>query len=206
MNPVLFLDVDTQRDFLEPTGGLPVPGAQGILLPLARLTEAIRAERVRGFATVDTHTVDDPEFAVFPPHCIRGRAGQAKVPETLVPGAVTVGERPLTAAGLAEALVAPQLLFEKHVLDGFTNPNLAMALSVIAPRQVVVYGVATEYCVQAAVLGLVQRGYHVVVADDAIKGVELGAAIDAWRAMAAAGAQLRSTQEILEDVRCNARR
>lgn len=201
MDTTLFLDVDTQVDFLDPQGGLPVPGAAIIRPQLAALSAAVTAGRVRGVATVDTHAFDDPEFATFPPHCLRGRPGQTKIPETLVPGAATVGEAVLPTAALAEALAAPQTVFEKHVLDGFSNPNVETALRLLAPRTVVVYGVATEYCVQAAVLGLLTRGYRVIVADDAIAGVTPAGIHEALQAMREAGASFRATAGILEDLR-----
>ena len=37
--PLVFVDIDTQRDFLEPSGTLFIPGSEPILAELGRLTD-----------------------------------------------------------------------------------------------------------------------------------------------------------------------
>src|SRR5437867_10288638 len=90
MIPVLFWDVDTQRDFMISTGKLYVPGAVEITGNLERLTRAARLNAIRIVATVDDHRLEDPEIALknpdfrttFPPHCLHGTPGQEKIPQT----------------------------------------------------------------------------------------------------------------------------
>ena len=49
--PLVFVDVDTQRDFLEPDGALAIPGAEAILPNLARLTAFARRQGIPVLAT-----------------------------------------------------------------------------------------------------------------------------------------------------------
>ena len=80
----ILVDIDTQFDFMDPTGALYVPGAER-LYGVQSALRAFAAERgIPHLATMDTHTPDDPEFAQynFPPHCVRGTAGWAKVEAT----------------------------------------------------------------------------------------------------------------------------
>jgi nicotinamidase-related amidase len=44
-------------------------------------------------------------------------------------------------------------------------------LDILSPKKVVVYGVATDYCVKYAIEGLLRRCYDVVLVKDAIKGI-----------------------------------
>src|SRR5947209_20363291 len=78
----VFVDIDTQRDFLEPTGALYVPGSAEILPNLHRLTGLARDHHIRVLATACAHEPGDPELEIFPPHCIAGTPGQERVPAT----------------------------------------------------------------------------------------------------------------------------
>src|SRR4051794_38432521 len=86
----VFVDVDTQFDFMDPRGRLYVPQAEAIVPALKRLFEVARRERIPVISSADNHSPDDAEFARFPPHCVRGTPGQQKIAETLLPGRITV--------------------------------------------------------------------------------------------------------------------
>ena len=63
---VIFWDVDTQADFMLPSGKLYVPGAEKLIPNIKRLTDAARQGRVLIVGDVDAHTSDDLEFERFP--------------------------------------------------------------------------------------------------------------------------------------------
>ncbi len=71
----IFWEVDTQADFMLPGGKLYVPGAEKLLPNIRKLTDAARQGRVFLVSHGCYHTKDDPEFATFPPHCIKGTSG-----------------------------------------------------------------------------------------------------------------------------------
>ena len=84
-------DVDTQIDFIMADGKLAVPGAEDIISNLEALTDWAHGTKVRIVATADDHDVghaeitDNPDWVTtFPPHCMRGTAGQKKIPETML--------------------------------------------------------------------------------------------------------------------------
>src|SRR4051812_2424484 len=83
MARTLFVDVDTQTDFMLPGGKLYVPAAEQIIPNLKRLMAFAREHNVPVLSSVDAHVPDDPEFQQFPPHCVKGTPGQEKIPETL---------------------------------------------------------------------------------------------------------------------------
>ena len=83
--PFVFVDIDTQRDFLEPTGALYVPNSAEILPNLERLTRFARVHRIPVLATSCAHYPGDPELNRFPPHCMAGTEGEERIAETTWP-------------------------------------------------------------------------------------------------------------------------
>jgi nicotinamidase/pyrazinamidase len=195
---LVFLDVDTQVDFMLPSGRLYVPHAEEIIPNLAQLMSWARDHRVPIISSADTHAPDDPEFAQWPPHCVAGTPGQRRIPETLFPDAVSVENRP-GAFKLPPGWVG-QLIVEKRVYDFTTNLNIEAILASLGQPRFVVFGVATEYCVLSAVLALRKRDLPVAVVRDAIKSISEEGGPKAIEEMTAAGAQLVTTAEICSPV------
>ena len=187
MTGIVLWDVDTQADFVEPDGKLAVPGAIGAVPAMARLVEAARAAGVPHVASADDHELTDPEISdtpdfatTYPPHCLRGTRGAAKIAETAqadpVPLALTeVPERWLNGREF--------LLLKKH-FDVFTNPNTDRLLALLDPDEIVLFGVATDVCDDAAIRGLVMRGRRVSFVEEAARGLDearTAACTAAWR-------------------------
>ncbi len=86
--------------------------------------------------------------------------------------------------------------FEKQNYDVFTNPAAEYVLKAGKVDEAIVYGVATEYCVKAAVLGMQQRGIQTYVLTDAIKGITPQGEKSALEEMTSSGAILTTTKEI----------
>src|SRR3981081_1310085 len=68
----VFVDVDTQIDFMLPHGNLYVPGAETIIPNLERLMAFAREHDVPVISSVDAHSAHDEEFRDFSPHCVKG--------------------------------------------------------------------------------------------------------------------------------------
>ncbi|HEY1203220.1 MAG: isochorismatase family cysteine hydrolase [Bryobacteraceae bacterium] len=164
----VFIDVDTQIDFLYPAGALYVPGAERLLPRLAELSRYAAAHGITVVSTVDAHAENDPEFRAWPPHCVSGTAGQQKPCGTLLEKRVVVP----STAGDYEIDGAQQIIVEKQWIDVFAGGNLASVLKRLNADRWVVCGVVTEYCVRSAVLGLLQTGKPVEVLTDAIQPLD----------------------------------
>lgn len=168
----VFVDVDTQLDFLLPSGALYVPGAEHRIAPIAKLNQYAAASSIPLISTMDAHSENDPEFAVWPPHCIAGTLGQRKPASTLVGSTVVIparGSRPAIES-------AKQIVLEKVTTDCFTNPHLVALLDELGAERCVVYGVATEICVKNALFGLLRTGRKVEIAMHAVQGLDEQAA------------------------------
>ena len=81
----LLWDVDTQVDFVH-AGAAPRPDAR---LRPAMAARPLGGDGVTHLATADDHELTDPEISdepdyatTFPPHCLRGTPGAAKIAET----------------------------------------------------------------------------------------------------------------------------
>jgi nicotinamidase/pyrazinamidase len=195
---LVFVDIDTQRDFLEPTGALFVAGSDEILPNLARLTAFARVHDIPILATACSHHPDDPELNVFPPHCMAGTAGHERVAATACSDSVVLdvderlsGEIPL------------HLTLLKRELDVFSRPDadgLVIRYATGTPT-FVVYGVATDYCVRAAVDGLLQRHCQVAIVADAVRAIDASAESAILTDFARRGALLIVTEVVCGDPR-----
>ncbi len=202
-------DVDTQHDFIAATGLLAVPGAESIRPALQRLTDHARARGIRIVATADDHDLGHAEISdapdwktTFPPHCMRGTPGQAKIAETGLHDPLVVHAVPWDASVLASRVRAHDgdLLLLKPGTDVFRwNPNAAPVLRALAPSRVVVYGVATDVCVVAAVDGLVRllSASAVVVVEDAMAALDAMHGHALLREWAARGITVTTTAQLL---------
>jgi len=191
MNTV-FVDIDSQLDFLYPAGALYVPGAERIVPAIARLNGFAAAQGMPVVSTTDAHAEDDREFQVWPHHCIAGTWGQRKAEATLLGRRLTIPNRECAL----ELEGAQQIVIEKQTVDVFQAPNLSRVVEKLRAERFVVYGVVTEICVLYAVRGLLKTGCPVVVVVDAIETLRREDGEAALAEMCAGGATAASTAEI----------
>jgi nicotinamidase/pyrazinamidase len=197
---VILWDVDTQVDFMLPDGKLYVPSAEETVPAMQRLVGAARAAGIAHVASADDHELTDdeiseqPDFATtYPPHCLRGTRGARKLPETEQEDPV-----PITLTPLPERYLAGrEFLLLKKSFDVFTNPNTDRLLERLDPDEIVVFGVATDVCDDAAIRGFLERGRKVRFVEDAARGLDEGrvaACTAAWREL---GVQFTTVDEVI---------
>ncbi|HYM78219.1 MAG TPA: isochorismatase family cysteine hydrolase [Candidatus Dormibacteraeota bacterium] len=193
----IFWEVDVQADFVLPGGKLYVPGAEKLLPNIRRLTDAARHGKVFLVSHGDFHAPNDPEFKIFPPHCVKGTDGAELVPEALTEKVARV---PNDASATLPRDFSPyqQVLLEKQTLNIFESRHAGELVQRLGNQaEFVVFGVVTEYCVGFAVKGLLERGRRVAVVQDAIetlKPEEGKAAIAEFERL---GARLTTTNQAL---------
>jgi nicotinamidase/pyrazinamidase len=194
---LVFWEVDTQADFMLPGGNLYVPGAEKLLPNIRRLTDAARQGRVFLVSHGCYHVPDDPEFAIFPPHCVKGTPGSDLVPEALTDRVLRVPNE-ATASLPKDFSQYQQILLEKQTLNIFESRHADELVKRFGPKTAfVVFGVVTEYCISFAAKGLIERGRKVYVVQDAIETLK---STDGNRAIAeleALGARFITTQQAL---------
>ena len=209
-SPLLFWDVDTLNDFIWPNGKLYVPGSEEIVPVLGALTDFAHDHQIPILASADNHELSDPEISedpdwktTFPPHCMRGTRGQQKIAETTLRHPLVLDREPHDRDRLVRDVLSHQgdFLILKGALDVFSNPNTDTVVETVDPQVIVLYGVATDFCVKCAVEGLLRRfaGRRIYVVTDAIRSIyadEGERLLAAWRD---AGAQMTNSREILTE-------
>jgi nicotinamidase/pyrazinamidase len=171
----VFFDIDTQLDFLFPAGALYVAGAEQIAPQLVALTNFAVRNGIPILSTLDTHLENDPEFKVWKPHCVAGTHGWQKYGPTVV----------------------GQTLFQKNTIDFFEDEELRRLLEEFAAERYVVYGLVTEYCVRAAILGLLRRKVQVELVTDATKSLDPAKERDVLKQFTERGGRLVEVRDIV---------
>jgi nicotinamidase/pyrazinamidase len=193
----IFWEVDAQRDFILPGGKLYVPGAERLLPAIRRLTDAARQGQVFLVSHGCFHTPNDPEFKIFPPHCVKGTVGAELVPEALTEKVARVPNDAGTK--LPEDLSKyQQILLEKQTLNIFESRHAdALVQRLGSDAEFVVFGVVTEYCVSFAAKGLLERGRRVAVVQDAIETLKPEDGKKTMAELERLGARLTTTEQAL---------
>ena len=197
---MIFFDVDTQSDFMDSTGALYVPDAESIRPNVGRLLREAGDRKVTTVSSRCAHEPGDPEFEIFPPHCIDGSPGAERVFADLPALPRREIEVDATADQQAQIRPATHYVVKKKVFDLFSNPWLEglRRKGAFKGESCVVFGVATDYCVRACALGLAEAGARVLLVEDAIRGVAGETTARTIDEMRAAGVEFTTTDEVLK--------
>jgi nicotinamidase/pyrazinamidase len=142
--------VDTQEGFTR-VGNLASEFTTAAIPRIRRLVEEERAAGSPIIFTKDSHVENDPEFRMFPPHCIVGTEEHDLVAELQ-------GFEPDAAA-----------VIQKRRYSAFFDTGLDKVLEQIDPDEVHVVGLCTDICVLHTTADLRNRDYDVVVHGDAVE-------------------------------------
>ena len=176
INGLLFWNVDTQIDFMEPYGKLYAPDAEKIKPVLKKITEFAETYEIQVVNTADFHYSDsaelsqNPDFVeTFPEHCMANTKGADYIEET-APTDPLIFDWNKEYPSLDEVKMSRNIVIRKDAFDVFKgNPYTEKILNILSPSLVIVYGVTTNVCVNDAVTGLSTRVGKVFVIEDAIK-------------------------------------
>lgn len=168
------LHVDPQVDFME-GGALGVNGGHGVIDPINRLTKLARAKNIPIAMSADWHPRDTVHFQEFggpwPVHCVAGSEGAQ-----FGPGVDTAGVE-VFHKGMSNKDDGYSPWEGKSVTNG---QDLNSYLRKRGVRNLIVDGLATDYCVKAGVLDALKqktifgrRRYNVYLVEDAIAAVNL---------------------------------
>jgi nicotinamidase/pyrazinamidase len=201
----IFWNVDTQYDFMRNDesykGKLAIPGARAIEENLARLTQLAGEEGIIVVNTADWHDKDSEELSAnpnfiqtFPEHCMRNTRGAEFVPATNPKDPYAIDWKQEQFAR-EKVLQVRNIVLYKDRFDVFTGtPHAEEVLRLLQPQRAIVYGVATNVCVDCAVRGLLERKVQVYVPTDAMKELPgLPLPYETWQR---GGAVLTTTDEV----------
>lgn len=167
------LVVDMQNDFVEESGSLTVPGADGII-PFVNETISSAAEAGALVAyTQDWHPFSTPHFekdgGIWPIHCI-GESWGAQIH----PLVEVIDDAPIIRKGTkGEDGYSGFSVRNPENPDEVEPTRLHALLSDRGIDRVVVVGVATDYCVKETALDAVRLGYETIALTEGIRAVDL---------------------------------
>jgi nicotinamidase-related amidase len=141
-----------QNDFVHPDGALVVPAAKETVPNIRRLLDAAREKGVRIAFTQDTQVENDPEFEIWPEHCLQG-SWAWEILEELQPQS---GE-----------LVCP-----KNRYDAFYESWLDHFVTRIwEVEHLVIVGTVSNICVAHTAASAGLRWFHIVLPADGISAL-----------------------------------
>jgi len=145
----------------------------------------------------DTEISEQPDYSTtYPPHCLRGTRGARKIAETEQDDPVPITLEPIPERYLR----GREFLLLKKSFDVFTNPNTDRLLERLGPDEIVVFGVATDVCDDAAIRGFLERGRSVRFVEDAARGLDDGRVATCSAAWRAAGVQFTTVDEVVRSL------
>ena len=175
--------VDVQNDFC-PGGTLAVANGDEVVGPLNKLIDKFLDKNLPVFKTRDWHQPTTKHFqrygGTWPVHCVQNTTGAEFHPQLRDDPRIHI-----VSKGLGDT----------DCYSGFDETDLAAQLHNENVDEVLIGGLATDYCVKQTVLDAIKNGFHVVALEDAMKPVDLNPG-DGERAIAemqTAGATLRKS-------------
>jgi nicotinamidase-related amidase len=195
VNAAVLVVVDIQNDFCS-GGSLAVPDAEAVLPVVNRLIRDFDrvvltqdwhplhhisfASSHPGNLTFSRVTLPHGEQVLWPDHCVQGTHGAAFHPGLEVPAGATVVRK-----GIHGDIDSYSAFFEN---DRHTPVGLDAILRQHAAGEIVLAGLATDYCVLHTALDARSLGYQVTVIESGCRGIDLnGSVADAWGRMTRAG-------------------
>ena len=153
--------VDVQNDFC-PGGTLAVPCGDEVVAPLNKLIDEFLERGDPVYKSRDWHTPTTKHFAAYggtwPPHCVQNTPGAEFHPALRDDPRVTV-----ISKGLGDT----------DCYSAFDETDLATQLQKQNVEEVVVGGLATDYCVKQTVLDALKHGFKVKAVENAMRAVDL---------------------------------
>ena len=206
---LLFWNVDTQFDFVVPTGKLYVQKAELLKPKWKRLTDLAKLKNIRVVNTADFHYPNsaeldtNPDFVnTFPAHCMANTVGADYVEETSPENPIVFDwdKEYKSVSELVKNKENRNIIIRKDAFDVFIGNLITESiLKSLSPKIVVVYGVTTNVCVNDAVVGLAGRVEKVYVIEDAIKELpNIPLPFENWKKMGVELIQLNELEIMLE--------
>lgn len=172
--------VDVQNDFC-PGGTLAIPHGDQVVAPLNKLIDEFLERGDPVYKSRDWHPPTTKHFTAYggtwPVHCVQNTEGAAFHPALHNDPRIEV-----ISKGLGNT----------DGYSAFEETRLSSLLKQAGVEEVLVGGLATDYCVKHTVLDALKQGYKVKAVEEAMRPVELrpGDGERAIEEMRAAGAEI----------------
>jgi nicotinamidase-related amidase len=198
--PLVLIDANTQRDFLDATGSYPVLNRPELIKALRRVVAWSKRNQVPVISCVDCHRREEVMPDSVPLHCIDGTPGQRKVPFTIFGSYVKVEGDSTLAVPCDLFDRHQQVIFRKRTRDFFLNPKADRFVTALPTEEYVIAGLGVESAIKAIALGLLARNKKVSVVTDACGYWDPSEAEMTSRLLEAKGITLITAEELSKRV------
>lgn len=145
----VLLVIDLLNDFILDKGKLSCGKSAQMIVPnIKKEIEKARKENIPVIYICDNHHPDDPEFKVYPPHCISGTYG-AEVVKELKP-------------------TKKDFIVKKRRYSGFFMTDLGLTIRDLRAEELILTGVCTNICVLYTASDARMRNYEVTILKDCV--------------------------------------
>lgn len=145
------LIIDMLKDFVKENAPLEVPESRNIINPIKNLIEKARKTKTMVIYICDSHREDDPEFDIWPRHCVSGTEGSEVIDE-----------------------LKPEkndYIVRKRKYSGFFGTDLDSILREFKVEELIITGIVTNICVLYTSSDAVNLGYRITVPRDCVAGL-----------------------------------
>jgi nicotinamidase/pyrazinamidase len=170
--------VDVQNDFADPAGSLYVQDGEQVVATVNQQVSLAANNGSLVVYTQDWHPEHTPHFAqdggIWPVHCVADTWGAAFHPDLDVREGAPVIRKGTNGEDGYSAFTM------RDPVSGETIPTpLEPLLREAGIRDIVVVGLATDYCIKSTVLDGIQLGFEATLLRDAVAAVNLQAGDEA---------------------------
>lgn len=176
----VFINVDTQVDFMLPSGKLYVQDSEKIIPNLELLNKYIFDNKIKHLITRDCHyetskeLSNNPDFLnTFPQHCMIYTDGYENIPESSpisIPSIINWYNN-YTEDEIKQLIMYDEIIITKDEFSAFTgNKYTDIVINNLKNDGYVdfyIYGVTTDICVSYIVDELIDREFNVYLISDA---------------------------------------
>lgn len=161
MPEYVLIDMNTQRDFLDPDGAAPVHNREAVTTGLRKVFATAQQYQVPIVSAVDSHRETEPPHDGFPKHCIEGTPGQRKLTFTLLQKRIFIEAN--NNLDLPKNLLNNyrQVIFRRRTIDLLDNPKADRLLGGLTDEHLLVFGVGLERSIRRLILCLLARGHKI---------------------------------------------
>ena len=193
----IILDIETQRDFFDPSGSCYTRAAPKAAANIRRLFSWARKEHIPIISTVLRIRHGEKGPLSSTPHCIEDSPGEQKMPGTVMATRINLGLRNTTDLPQRIFSRYQQVIFEKRDTDIFHHARAERLITELEPATFIVCGAGIAHGIVEATVGLRSRGFSIILAEDAVVDLEHPMAEMAYLRMEAKGIVFTPTKEII---------
>jgi nicotinamidase-related amidase len=198
----VLIDIDTQRDFLLPSGNACINNHAEVLANIRRVIAWARRRGVQIISTAEVHPDNNGSSLVK--YCVDGTRGQKKIRYTLLSDRISFPADALNPLPPDLLRAYRQVILHKRTSNPFDEPRIERLFTEVQANEFILIGTGAEDAVEATAIGLLHRGKNVRVVVDAIGGHDKRKESMALRKMKAKGAKLVKTKDLagVSHLRC----